>query len=125
MMDITVQPGPASRPQPEPLIVGRERERQLLDEQFSAATAGAGRLLLIGGEAGVGKTTLVHWLAREAGSRGARVLNGGCYDLTVTPAYGPWLDAIERYLPAGDDPPPSLLAAAAPTDTRTWFETVQ
>jgi DNA-binding CsgD family transcriptional regulator len=108
-----------------PLIVGQERVRHVLAEQFSAAAACAGRLVLIGGEAGIGKTTLVRWLAQEADSRGALVLNGGCYDLTATPAYGPWLDAIERYLPAGDDPPPPLLAAAAPTDTRTWFETVQ
>ncbi len=80
-----------------PLLVGREREqvtlRQALDEMF----AGHGSLVLISGEAGIGKTTLVEWLANEAVGAGCLVLKGGCYDLTTTPPYGPWLEILRAY----------------------------
>ena len=57
--------------------------------------AGRGRLVLLGGEAGIGKTTLARDLAAEAAARGVRVLTGACYDLTNTPPYGPWLDLFD------------------------------
>src|SRR5919202_60940 len=70
-------------------LVGRERELALLRERLGAALAGRGGLVLIAGEAGVGKTTLAEALAREALDRGARVAVGRCYHLTETPPYGP------------------------------------
>ncbi|MGH2604812.1 MAG: BREX system ATP-binding domain-containing protein, partial [Dehalococcoidia bacterium] len=75
-----------------PLIVGRTAERVLLQEQLADAASGHGRLVIIGGEAGIGKTTLARDLARAAAERGALGLVGHCYDLTATPPYGPWLD---------------------------------
>ncbi|MGH9175011.1 MAG: AAA family ATPase, partial [Vicinamibacterales bacterium] len=77
------------------LLFGRQREQDLLRERLVAMLAGHGGLVLVGGEAGIGKTALVGWLAGEALARGARVLTGGCYDLTATPPYGPWLEAFE------------------------------
>src|SRR4051794_3574420 len=74
------------------VLVGRARERVVLREELATACGGSGRLVLLGGEAGIGKTTLARDLAREAGDLGARVLTGHCYDLTNTPPYGPWLD---------------------------------
>ncbi len=61
---------------------------------LQAALAGRGGLVLVGGEAGIGKTTLVHWLAAEARRQGALVLEGHCYDLTQAPPYGPWREAL-------------------------------
>jgi len=61
---------------------------------------GQGNLVLIGGEAGIGKTTLAEAICREATQRGALVLTGRCFDLAETPPYGPWLYLFERY-PAG------------------------
>ncbi|MFN8517316.1 MAG: AAA family ATPase, partial [Chloroflexia bacterium] len=82
-----------------PLIVGRERELATLRERLGAALAGRGGLVLIGGEAGIGKTTLAEAALREATEGGAAVLVGRCYDLTETPPYGPWRDLF-AHLPA-------------------------
>ncbi|MGN6809334.1 MAG: ATP-binding protein, partial [Thermomicrobiales bacterium] len=86
--------GPASPGGAPPVLVGRERELALLRERFAAAQGGRGSLVLIGGEAGIGKTVLAEALATEASERGALVLIGRCYDLSETPPYGPWTEAL-------------------------------
>src|SRR5215218_7080346 len=86
----------------QPLLVGREREQALLRDQLAAALAGEGGLVLIGGEAGIGKTALAEALCREAAEQGALVLVGRCYDLSETPPYGPWAEAFDQ-LPAAFD----------------------
>jgi tetratricopeptide (TPR) repeat protein/transcriptional regulator with XRE-family HTH domain len=78
-------------------IVGRERERSMLSGCLDEAIDGRGRLVLISGEAGIGKTTLASVLCREALEQSAVVLIGHCYDQTVTPPYGPWLELTEQY----------------------------
>lgn len=91
----TGQPDPAD--DPAPVLVGRDREQALLAKQLAAALAGRGGLILIGGEAGIGKTTLVEALGEQAAAQGALVLTGQCYDLTETPPYGPWLELFAGY----------------------------
>jgi len=95
-----------------PSLVGRERELDILGRTLDAALAGRGSLMLIGGEAGIGKTALATALCREAAPQGALVLTGRCYDLTETPPYGPWVDLFERYRPDDALPPPPLAFAA-------------
>ncbi len=125
-MDATSQTGPVRQPRPPAQIVGREREQRLLSDLLAAALVdGRGRLVLVGGEAGIGKTTLVRWLTDEALRRGALVLSGGCYDLTATAPYGPWLDAFERQVANNGIPPVLAFSLDASVDTLTWFETVQ
>ena len=93
-------------------LVGRSRELAALREALGAALAGRGGLFLIGGEAGVGKTTLAESLCREAAERGALVLVGRCYDLSETPPYGPWREIFARMPP--DDSLPTLPTAVLP-----------
>src|SRR5215218_10338868 len=81
---------------PTPPLVGREREQAALREALDEALAGRGSLVLIGGEAGIGKTALAEWLLAEAAGRGALVLVGRCYDLSETPPYGPWREIFDR-----------------------------
>ncbi|MGI8855586.1 MAG: AAA family ATPase, partial [Thermomicrobiales bacterium] len=97
-------------PEPPPLV-GREREQAVLRERLAAAHDGRGAVVLIGGEAGMGKTALAASLAHEAARQGALVLDGHSYDLAETPPYGPWVDLFARY-PTGTAlaPPPDAFA---------------
>ncbi|HEX5504280.1 MAG TPA: AAA family ATPase, partial [Thermomicrobiales bacterium] len=82
---------------PAAALAGRDREVAALRGWLAAALAGHGRLVLVGGEAGIGKTALCEALCAEAADRGALVLVGRCYDLAETPPYGPWLAVTARY----------------------------
>jgi DNA-binding CsgD family transcriptional regulator len=62
-------------------FVGRTQELARLRELLSRAAAGQPLVVLLGGEAGVGKTRLVERLAATAGEQGVRVLGGGCVPL--------------------------------------------
>ena len=86
------------------MIYGRDRERAQLRELLDDVEDGHGSLVLIGGEAGIGKTTIIDDLVEEAHDRECLVLSGGCYDLTTTPPYGPWTEVLNRYRPGEDDP---------------------
>ncbi len=70
---VSTPPVPALKIRP---FVGREIERQQLEARWSRAARGYGGLLLIGGEAGIGKSRLVHELALIAEAQGGRVLSG-------------------------------------------------
>jgi DNA-binding CsgD family transcriptional regulator len=93
-------------------IIGRARERAVLRDELAAVLGGNGRFVLIAGQAGSGKTTLVEALGHEAAAQGALVLTGRCYDLTETPPYGPWCELACAYPPSIDDFPrvPAVLA---------------
>jgi DNA-binding CsgD family transcriptional regulator len=98
-------------------LVGRHRELRDLRRLLDTAMEGRGQLVLLGGEAGVGKTTIAEALCREAAERGALVLVGHCYDLSDTPPYGPWMDTFAGYQPEGELPsPPGAFARTEAAD---------
>jgi DNA-binding CsgD family transcriptional regulator len=97
------------------VLVGRERELGVLRQHLDAAISGHGSLVLIGGEAGIGKTALAEALCREAAEQGALILVGRCYDLTETPPYGPWIELFASY--PQDAAMPPLPAAFATRGT--------
>jgi len=86
-----------------PPMAGRERQMQLLRSCLDEAAHGRGRLVIIGGEEGIGKSTLADAIGREAALRGALILTGHAYDLADTPAFGPWAD-LARSWPPGSEP---------------------
>jgi DNA-binding CsgD family transcriptional regulator len=102
-----------SRPafNPERHLVGRAREQSALRAELASALAGHGRLVLLGGEAGIGKTSLVRGAIEEAAAQGAEILLGHCYDLSNAPAYGPWRDMFATYSPRNSRPPPPVAFA--------------
>ena len=89
----------------------------MLRDCLTAAIAGSGGGVLIGGAAGIGKTALVEAICREAEDAGALVLVGRCYDLMETPPYGPWRDLFARVAVARDRGLPPL-----PDALRHWGE---
>src|SRR5688500_17106081 len=97
----TESPRAAALPSPADPLVGRVREQAELSAHLNSTVGGQGRLVLVGGEAGIGKTALVRSLAIEARQRGSRVLTGHCHDLTQTPPYGPWREAFTKASQAG------------------------
>jgi len=64
-----------------PALVGRARELAVLDAALGRADGGASAVVLLGGEAGVGKTRLVTEFAAGQAGTGTRVLVGGCVPL--------------------------------------------
>ena len=64
-----------------PVLVGRQAELGLLGDSLDRAVAGGQATVLVGGEAGVGKSRLVHDLIVQARQSGARALVGGCVEL--------------------------------------------
>ncbi|HYI15055.1 MAG TPA: AAA family ATPase [Thermomicrobiales bacterium] len=95
-------------------LVGRDRELASLREHLSATLSGRGSLILIGGDAGIGKTALAETLCQDATERGALLLVGRCYDLSETPPFGPWREVFAG-LPL-DESLPKLPAAVLPAD---------
>jgi DNA-binding SARP family transcriptional activator len=80
------------------VFVGRERELALLDDAAADARAGRGRLVLISGEAGIGKSRLTDEVASRAKGAGALVLWGRCWEAGGAPAYWPWVQALRTYV---------------------------
>lgn len=86
-------------------LVGRGKESQTLQLAFQRALDGSGGLVLVSGEAGIGKTTLVQAFTREAVGQNTLILQGYCYDLSTTPPFGLWLELTDRYPEHRDLPP--------------------
>ena len=75
-----------------PALAGRRRELGLIRQQLERVREGHGSLILIGGEAGIGKTTLAEVTLAAAEEQEFIALEGHCFDLAETPPYGPWID---------------------------------
>jgi DNA-binding SARP family transcriptional activator len=79
-------------------FVGRAPELEALASYLDEAVAGRGRLVLVSGEPGIGKSRLAEELAVVARSRGARVLVGRCWEAGGAPAYWPWVQSLRAYM---------------------------
>ncbi|WP_329021371.1 ATP-binding protein [Streptomyces sp. NBC_00690] len=77
-----------------PALIGRDHPAGVLKAEIDRATASHGGLVLVTGEAGIGKTSLVTEAADEARRRGALVLGGSCWDSDSAPGYWPWVQVV-------------------------------
>src|SRR6266511_6168331 len=82
-------------------VVGRDDELALLEAGLEDALAGRGRLFVVVGEAGAGKTRIGDEVASRAKQRGARILWGRGWHGGGAPEYWPWRQALRntRLLP--------------------------
>jgi ABC-type oligopeptide transport system substrate-binding subunit/DNA-binding SARP family transcriptional activator len=94
-------------------LVGREPEMAFLRERYEEARAGHGGLLLVHGEAGVGKTRLVEEFANHLRWQGVRVLWGRCYEFERLLPYQPLGEALQAVL--------ATLAPGELTDFPGWI----
>jgi class 3 adenylate cyclase len=78
--------------------VGRARETAILRDAVREMAAGRGRLVMLAGEPGIGKTRLAEETARYASANGARVLWGRCWEGGGAPAFWPWIQLIRSSL---------------------------
>src|SRR4051794_9341819 len=78
-------------------FVGREDSVGWLRAQWSEARRGSGRLALIAGDPGIGKTRLASEFGRAAREQGAAVLLGRCHE-EVLISYQPFVEAFGRYV---------------------------
>jgi predicted ATPase len=86
-------PRKSSRP-----FVGRERELGELTAALEETLGESGRLFLISGEPGIGKTRLAERTSDIAAERGARVLWGRCSEERGAPAYWPWVQIVRKLI---------------------------
>ena len=82
-------------------IVGRREEREVLGRALAAAGAGTGRVVLIGGEPGIGKTHLAEAFAADVA--GALVLWGRCQETEGAPPFWPWRQVLRGLVTEVDD----------------------
>jgi DNA-binding SARP family transcriptional activator/DNA-binding CsgD family transcriptional regulator len=93
-------------------FVGRVHELATLRSLIPWAEGEGLRVVLVGGEAGSGKSGLVREFAGEAAAKGALVLYGAC-DGMVRPPYGPFVEALDHLARVADSK--ELRAALGPT----------
>ena len=86
-------------------LVGRELALAGLRAALDGALAGRGSLVLIAGEAGIGKTALAAHFAGQAAARGVPVAWGSCAEGDGAPAFWPWTQVLRATggLATGED----------------------
>ncbi|HET6643065.1 MAG TPA: ATP-binding protein, partial [Gaiellaceae bacterium] len=81
-----------------PVLVGRQEELSQLEDALLSANRGDGRFVLMGGEAGIGKTRLATELTRRARKLGCSALWGSCSEPELSLPYLPFVEAIGNQL---------------------------
>src|SRR5437870_1045540 len=105
-------PTPHDRPLVCPRLVGRDRQVATIERLLDDAASRRGRVLLVAGEAGVGKSRLVAEARARAAARGFLALQGACFEPDRACPYAPFLDLL-RGLPVAS--PADLAGFLGPT----------
>ncbi|MBB4930091.1 hypothetical protein F4561_000911 [Lipingzhangella halophila] len=79
-----------------PTLIGRDHAAAVLRAEVNRTLTSHGGLVLVTGEAGIGKTTLVASVADEARNREALVVSGTAWDRDSVPGYWPWMQVIRN-----------------------------
>ena len=77
-------------------LVGRGRVVEQLGGAIDEAVAGRGQVVLVTGDAGIGKTAVAAEAAAWARDRGARMLWAACWEGDGVPGYWPWVQVVRR-----------------------------
>ena len=103
-----------------PALVGRDGELAELLAGMDDVASGSGRLFLLAGDPGIGKSRLAGEAAARARVRGFKVAFGRCWEAGGAPAYWPWVQALRALLRGVDsDQLRAQLGAGAPLDRKS------
>jgi tetratricopeptide (TPR) repeat protein len=75
-------------------LIGRDRPAGTLRAEISRTIDSHGGLVLVAGEAGIGKTALVVAAMEDAKRRDALVLSAACWERGGAPGYWPWVQVV-------------------------------
>ena len=130
----TFPPLRAPRIEERSAVIGRALETRVLGEKLNEAKAGGGGLVLIAGEPGIGKSTLMAEAVHLARRAHMTVAWGRCREDGGAPPYLPWVQVVQSVVAAGlaghdwgpgwsdvswlIDPVPASVPAAADTSHR-------
>ncbi len=79
-------------------MVGRSRELALLCRAADESMEDSGRVVLIAGEPGIGKTRLAEAVAEYSREKGVRVYVGRCLESEGAPAFWPWAELARTHI---------------------------
>ena len=79
-----------------PVLVGREGALDATRATLARVRSGAGSILLVAGEAGIGKSRLLREMSAEARSQGFVVLKGASFEADRAIPYAPLLDLVQE-----------------------------
>jgi predicted ATPase len=100
-------------------LVGREHEVGLLRERWAQSQDGLGQVVLLSGEAGIGKSRLAHVLAEHIVDAGAPRLTVRCSPYHTTSAFYPVIEHLQRLLQWHRHETPTARLAALEQALRT------
>jgi DNA-binding SARP family transcriptional activator len=86
------------RPPPADVMVGREPEMAELRAALTETRAGRGRLFLVAGEPGIGKSRLARELTEEAQADGLQALWGRAWEEDGAPSFWPWVQVARAWM---------------------------
>jgi RecA/RadA recombinase len=92
------------------MLVGRRLATSALRSAVDAAAGGAGGVVLLAGEAGMGKTALAAEAVAYAKARGAAVVWGTCWEGDGAPGFWPWIQVVRALAMEGDGAGEAMLA---------------
>ena len=105
------------------IFVGRQREMGELKAALDDANSGHGRLVMLAGDPGIGKTRTAQELAYYAEARGAKALWGWCYEGEGAPPFWPWVQPLRSYVQQTE--PEQLASAMGPGAASYKFQPQQ
>ena len=94
-------------------LVGRAAPLATLQQAWADAAAGRGGLVLVSGEAGIGKSRLVEALADHVLADGGSVRWGRCFETAGAPVLWPWVQVLRAGFAEGERPAPDDVALLA------------
>ncbi len=89
---------PVDRPIISPVLIGRMREVEVLETVLHTVEQGTGQVVLLAGEAGVGKSRLVAEIRRRAALDHWTIFAGQCFERDALFPYAPVIDALRAFI---------------------------